>query len=175
MNRAQNRRPSPTLMMMACITQASASSRRPEPSARAMAEEMPPPTAPAESICIIMKPGNTSAMPVSASVPSRETNHVSINPVAACASITRMFGQAMRNSVGTMRPSSKRRVRGLSTARCTSMPAAAGTGAFTNGPPFCQRREYRKAGRGDPRHGRDPTGSLRVCAGCFCRQRARAR
>ncbi len=68
-----------------------------------MADEMPPPTAPADSICIIMKPGNTSAMPASASVPSRDTNQVSINPVEACTSITRMFGQARRSSVAVMR------------------------------------------------------------------------
>jgi hypothetical protein len=67
----------------------------PPPSARAMAEEMPPPIAPADSICIIMKPGNTNAMPVNASRPSRETNQVSINPVEACASMTSTFGQAM--------------------------------------------------------------------------------
>ena len=91
-----------------------------------MADEMPPPTAPAESICIIMKPGNTSAMPASASVPSRDTNHVSINPVEACTSITRMFGQARRSKVGTMRPSSRRRVRGLMAARAGSTSAACG-------------------------------------------------
>ncbi len=56
-------------MTIACSTSASASSRRPPPSARAIAEEMPPPIAPADSICIIMKPGNTSAMPASASSP----------------------------------------------------------------------------------------------------------
>ncbi len=67
-------------MIIACQTSASASVRRPAPSARAMADEMPPPTAPADSICIIMKPGNTNAMPVNASVPSRETNQVSIRP-----------------------------------------------------------------------------------------------
>ena len=66
---------------MACSTSASASSRRPPPSARATADEMPPPIAPAESICIIMKPGKTSAMPASASVPRRETHQVSISPV----------------------------------------------------------------------------------------------
>ena len=64
--------PSATLMISACSTSASASSRRPAPSARAIAEEMPPPIAPADSICIIMKPGNTSAMPASASVPRRD-------------------------------------------------------------------------------------------------------
>ena len=83
-------------MRIACSTSASASSRRPAPSARATAEEMPPPIAPADSIGIIMKPGNTSAMPASASVPRRETHQVSISPVEACAIITSTFGQAMQ-------------------------------------------------------------------------------
>jgi len=82
------------------------------PSARAIAEEMPPPTAPAEIICISITPGNTSAIPASASVPSFETNQVSIRPDAACASMTRTFGQAMRNSVGTIGPWSSTFVRG---------------------------------------------------------------
>jgi hypothetical protein len=38
-----------------------------------MADEMPPPMAPAEIICISITKGNTSAMPASASVPSRDT------------------------------------------------------------------------------------------------------
>ena len=110
--------------MIACSTSASASSRRPPPNARAMAEEMPPPIAPADSICIIMNPGNTSAMPASASVPRRDTNQVSTRPVEACATITRMFGQASSSSVGTMRPSSSSRVRGFMPSR----GAAAGGG-----------------------------------------------
>ena len=57
----------------------------------------------ADSICIIMKPGKTSAMPVSASVPRRETNQVSISPVEAWASMTRTFGQASRSRVASDR------------------------------------------------------------------------
>ena len=68
--------------------------------------------APADSICIIMKPGNTSAMPASASVPRRDTHQVSIRPVEACATITRMFGQAMPSRVGRIGPCSSRQVRG---------------------------------------------------------------
>ena len=49
---------------------ASASSRRPEPSARATADEMPPPIAPPAIICISIRPGNTSDTPATASVPS---------------------------------------------------------------------------------------------------------
>jgi hypothetical protein len=74
---------------------------------------MPPPTAPAESICIIMKPGNTSAMPVSAGVPRRDTHQVSINPVDAWTSRTSTFGQASRSKVATIGPSRSSRVRGL--------------------------------------------------------------
>ena len=75
--------PSATLTTTACITSASASSRRPAPNARATAEEMPPPMAPPETICINMTTGNTSAMPASASVPRWETHQVSISPVDA--------------------------------------------------------------------------------------------
>ena len=85
--------------MIACNTSASASSRLPPPSARATADEMPPPIAPADSICIIMNPGKTSAMPASASSPSRDTHQVSISPVEACASMTAILGQASRSSV----------------------------------------------------------------------------
>ena len=109
-------------MMIACQTRAFASSFRPEPSARAMAEEMPPPMAPPESICIIMKPGNTSAMPASASVPRCETHQVSISPVEACTSMTRMFGQARRSKVGTIGPRSSSSVRGLMAAALALMP-----------------------------------------------------
>ena len=66
-----------------------------------------------ESICIIMKRGNTSAIPANASRPRRDTHHVSINPVEACASITMTFGHAMRNRIGTIGPCSSRLVRGF--------------------------------------------------------------
>ena len=74
---------------------------------------MPPPIAPAENICISITPGNTSAMPASASVPSMPTQNVSISPVAACANMISTFGQAMRNSVGTIGPCNSARVRGF--------------------------------------------------------------
>src|SRR5512134_2862229 len=124
---------------MACITKASASLRRPAPSARATAEEIPPPTAPAESICISMKPGKTSAIPASASVPSRETNQVSISPLAAWATITRIFGHAMRRSVGAMRPSSIARVCELIAFLAIAAVAAARGRTMAEGGPFiCQ-------------------------------------
>ena len=112
----ENVTPSAMLMISACITSASAWSRRPAPSARAIADEMPPPMAPAEIICISMTPGNTSAMPASASVPSLATNQVSISPVAACATITSTLGHAIHSSVGTIGPCSSARVRGLMAA-----------------------------------------------------------
>ena len=79
-----------------------------------MADEMPPPMAPADIICISMKPGNTSAMPASASVPSRPMNAVSISPVDACASITSTLGPASRSRVAqdgaVQQPQGARRV-----------------------------------------------------------------
>ncbi len=60
-----------------------------------------------------MKPGKTSAIPVSASVPRRDTHQVSIRPVDACASMTRMFGQASLSNVGAIGPFSNRSVRAL--------------------------------------------------------------
>jgi hypothetical protein len=68
-----NSRPKPSAMTMACSTSALASSLRRAPSARAMAEAMPPPMAPADVVCISITSGNTSAMPASASVPSLPT------------------------------------------------------------------------------------------------------
>jgi hypothetical protein len=69
---------------------------------------------------IIMNPGNTSAMPVSASVPRCETHQVSISPVEACALITSTFGQANCNSVGMIGPCSSRLVRGFNVACCAT-------------------------------------------------------
>jgi len=49
--------PNASAMTNACSASALASSRRPAPSARAIAEEMPPPMAPADIICINIKIG----------------------------------------------------------------------------------------------------------------------
>jgi hypothetical protein len=67
--------------------------------------------APAEIIWISITPGNTSAIPASASVPRRATKYVSIKPVTACASITRTLGVASRSKVNTTGPCSNRSVR----------------------------------------------------------------
>ncbi len=114
-------------MTIACSTSASASRRRSLPRARATAEEMPPPMAPADSIVIIMKPGKTSAMPVNASVPRCEIHQVSIRPVEACAIITRTFGQASSSSVAMIGPCSRRLVRGLIACVGAGTDAGAGT------------------------------------------------
>ena len=81
-----------------------------------MADEIPPPSEPAEIICISMTPGNTSAMPASASVPSRPTQNVSISPLLACASMTTTLGHAMRSKSGTIGACSSALVRGSSPA-----------------------------------------------------------
>src|SRR5438445_2565036 len=105
------RSPKPTAMASAWTTSASASARRPAPSARAIADEIPPPMAPADIICISMSTGKTSATPASASVPSLPTKYVSMSPTDACTNMTSTLGVASRRSVLTMGPSSSTRVR----------------------------------------------------------------
>ena len=65
--------PRPSAISTACQASASASAWRWPPSALAIAEEMPPPMAPADIICISITIGNTSVTPASASVPRRPT------------------------------------------------------------------------------------------------------
>ncbi len=62
-------RPAEAPITTACKASVSARATSPAPSARLMAEETPPPIAPAESICISMIMGNTSAMAASDVVP----------------------------------------------------------------------------------------------------------
>ena len=62
--------PNTRAMMTACNANALASARREPPSARAMADEIPPPMAPADIICISITTGKTSATPARDSVPS---------------------------------------------------------------------------------------------------------
>jgi len=57
-----------------------------------MADEIPPPIAPCDIICMSITVGKTTAIPASASVPKRLIHHVSTSPVPAWASMTRMFG-----------------------------------------------------------------------------------
>ena len=104
--------PSAAAMISACMTRALASAARCAPMARAMAEEIPPPIAPADIICISINAGNTRATPACASVPSFPTQYASIKPIDDCTSSKTIWGAASFNSVGTIGPSSRRRVRG---------------------------------------------------------------
>ncbi len=125
-----NRAPNSTAITSAWTTSALASSLRREPSARAIAEAMPPPMAPADIICMSITAGNTSAMPASASVPSLPTNQVSISPAAACASMSSTLGRPRRASVGAMGPSSSTRVRGSIAALVIGRPPCVRAGGL---------------------------------------------
>ena len=127
----EKKAPRATLTTTACSTSASASLRRPAPNARATAEEIPPPMAPAETICINMTTGNTNAMPANASVPRCETHQVSISPVDAWASMTRILGQARRSNVGTMAPRSSSLVRESTSATRGGGASVSAMGAAT--------------------------------------------
>jgi hypothetical protein len=85
--------------------------------------------APPETICINMTTGNTSAMPANAAVPRCETHQVSISPVDAWASITRILGQARRSRVGTMAPRNSSRVRESTSAARGGAASASAMGA----------------------------------------------
>ena len=76
-----------------------------------MEDEIPPPIAPPEIICISITPGNTIDMPARASVPSLPTQNVSIRPVADWATISRMLGADSRSSSPSSGASSRARVR----------------------------------------------------------------
>ena len=171
--------PSATLMISACMTSASAWSRRPAPSARAMADEMPPPMAPAEIICISMTPGNTSAMPASASVPSFATNQVSIKPVAACATITSMLGHAIHSNVATIGPCSSARVRGVMAGAGTSSRAPTATGRLPSRVATlmrcsaCARRVGLSPERAIPLRAHSAIRSMRIAGACARGRRAR--
>src|SRR5882724_6501640 len=80
------------------------------PGAGAIADEIPPPMAPADIICISIRTGKTSATPARASVPSLATKYVSMSPTEACTNMTSTFGVASRRSVLTIGPSSRTRV-----------------------------------------------------------------
>jgi hypothetical protein len=58
---------------IACVTSRLASSRRPDPSARATAEATPPPMPPADIVCMSMTSGKVTETPASASAPSQPT------------------------------------------------------------------------------------------------------
>ena len=78
-------RPMPSAMSVACNTRALAFTRSFAPSARLMAEEMPPPMEPADSICCNMTIGNTKAMPARGRRPNWPTYQVSAMVTSALA------------------------------------------------------------------------------------------
>src|SRR5713101_813489 len=92
-------------------TRASARSRRPAPSARAIADETPAPM-PLLVVCrTIITQGNASEAPASALVPMRPRKNPSNVITPANASRVRMFGAARRSNVGRIAPSSRSLVR----------------------------------------------------------------
>src|SRR5262245_29424471 len=105
--------PMPVAMTSACTTRRLAAGRSPEPSARAMAEDTPPPIAPAEVICSSMMSGNTSARPASGAVPSRPTKKVSPTDTIVWKATSSTPGADSRSSVGTRGADSRRSVRGF--------------------------------------------------------------
>ncbi len=91
-------------MIAACSAIALARSGRPDPSARATADDTPPPIAPADIICIRVWIGNTSATEASAVMPSRPTNHASAKVVSVIAAATTTLGADSRASIGAIGP-----------------------------------------------------------------------
>jgi hypothetical protein len=124
-----NSAPIARLRMITCHTNASASALRPAPKARAMADEMPPPSDPAESTCIIIQPGKTSDMPASESMPRRETNQIWISATEDCATIIAVVGAAILSKVGVIRPCSMRSVRASNFLAVSGDSSGLGTGA----------------------------------------------
>src|SRR5688572_32885389 len=97
-----------------------ASARRPPPSARATADETPPPNPPFDIVTISIQTGRTSETPARASEPRRETNSASAVLESAISMTTRMFGRASLRSVGRIGASRIRLVRGLTEAGDTT-------------------------------------------------------
>ena len=81
------------------------------PSARATAAEIAPPMAPADSICVNMTSGNTSARPASAVTPRRLAKYASDMLCTVCTNIAKTLGAASLASVGAIGASSRARVR----------------------------------------------------------------
>ena len=89
-------------MTSACTTSDRATASLPAPSERAMAEETPPPMAPADIICSSMISGNTSERPASGTVPRRPTKYASVMLTADWNATSTMPGAASRSTVGTI-------------------------------------------------------------------------
>ena len=108
---AVNNRPNAIAITTACKASLPARATSPAPSARAIADDTPPPIAPADIICIRMSIGNTSATPARPSVPSLPINQVSAKLTSACMSASNTFGAARRTSTGSTGPVSRRVLR----------------------------------------------------------------
>ena len=100
-------------MTSACTTSRRAAAASPEPSARAIADDTPPPIAPAEVICSSMRSGKTSARPASGPVPRRPTKYVSPTETSDWNATSSTPGADRRASVGTIGAASSRSVRGF--------------------------------------------------------------
>ena len=116
----------------ACSTSARASSVRPAPSARAIAEATPPPMPPLATFSIRAMKGKTSARPASASRPRRPTYQVSAMATKICTTMSAVVGPARRSRlrpIGAVRRGWAKRDSGkqrIGTARPCSPAQAAG-------------------------------------------------
>jgi len=95
-------KPIPTLMSAACSTKALALSGLLAPKARLMAEEIPPPTEPADNICCSITNGKTKAIPAKGMMPNWPTYQVSAKLTKAAAVMAKLLGSVKRQIVGTM-------------------------------------------------------------------------
>src|SRR5262249_47556787 len=91
-----------TATATACATSAWASSMRFAPTARATAEETPPPIPPLDIMVMSIKTGNTRATPATAPVPRKLTNQVSAMPTKVWSASTTRSGHASPRSVGAI-------------------------------------------------------------------------
>ena len=100
-------RPAAAPMTTACRASASARAKSPAPSARLIAEETPPPIAPADSICISMISGKTSVMAASGVVPRMPTYTVSKIATIARTSVAARLGRVSRSRAGRIGPETR--------------------------------------------------------------------
>jgi len=119
--------------------QRSASARRPRRARGAIADEVPPPIAPADIIASASGTGNTCVNPASASVPSFADEYVSMSPTAAWTNITSTLGAASCSRVHDgpfeeqARPRTDRRIvgSGASTSLRASFSASRSASALS--------------------------------------------
>ena len=121
-----NSKPKTMAITAACHASRSARSASPAPNARAMADDTPPPIAPADIICIRIRIGNTSATPARPSVPSLPINHASAKLTSACINASNTLGAASAISVGSTGAASRRSRRCAASATDTSAAQTSG-------------------------------------------------